>query len=71
MTRLTVLYHDDTREPIAVERLSSRGPLSTAAMQMTITGVQTGEAYCAGPDGEACRELLLRERRHWEETCKR
>lgn len=66
MIRLTALYHDDTREPVrVVVHGRSRKAFAFVASDGTVH-------YLGGEEGRPCAELLLRERRHWEESkCRR
>lgn len=65
--RLTVLYHDDTKEPFAVVAVDTEG---LSAPWLRETGSRAGEDQFGvlrgyGPLGGACLALLLRERAHW------
>ena len=67
MIRLAVLIHDDTREPVAVRQIE-HDPYGTFRL---VEGVShaglslTGGIFGSGPEADACKALLLRERAHW------
>ena len=64
MVRLTVLFHDDTREPVAVQEMRQIQAVHLATDSHA--GVNpAGGIYGRGPEAEACKALLLRERAHW------
>lgn len=60
MTRLEVTYHDN-QEPIGVTTYQCGGQWIESG------GVLRGDGtvYHHGPDGQACADLLRRERQHW------
>lgn len=69
MIRLAVLYHDDIREPVAVavQEVAHAGRgIFWLHEDFSHAGVNpAGDVYGSGPEAEACKALLLRERAHW------
>lgn len=69
MIRLTVLYHDDTGEPVAVE-LRHREWFATPADSHAGINL-AGGVYGSGPRKAVCVALLERERAYWAATKKK
>ena len=65
MIRLATLYHDDTREPVAVQEMmhTQYGAFYEGISHAGLS-LDRGVWAC-GPEAEACKALLLRERAHW------
>ncbi len=71
MIRLCVLYHDDTREPVAVESLYVRGADGQLCRGAGQAGINLqGGVYGSGRFGKACAELLASERERWATPAK-
>ena len=67
MTRLTISYHHDTNEPVAVQTI---GEVIISAPWSRDTGSHAsrntlGGIYGSGPLADQCKALLARERVHW------
>ncbi len=72
MTRLCVLYHDDTLEPVAVEAIGlpecQHGWVYAVQASAKFAVGEPRDVFEWGDMGRKCRELLLRERAAWVAT---